>query len=158
MPYKVSNTVKKYILKCHLLLKGLAQKSPKSLSHINMKLSQYKEGVINFLLLSRFILLSALAFQTSRQPSSFSKGSFRCVLYFFGMQNWHTFLPLPNSHKDTKHLHVLGLRIRNLQKLNSFFVNTLYGKNTAKIGFCFFFFCCSKTKIYTAMVMVLRVI
>lgn len=151
MPYKVSNTAKKYILKCHFLLKGLAEKSSKSLSHINMKLPQYKEGVINFLLFSRFVLLSALAFQTSRQPSSFSKGSFRCVLYLFGMQNWHTFLPLPNSHKG----HETPSWMRNLQKLNSFFVNTLCGKNTAKIGFFFF---CSKTKIYTAMVMVLRVV
>jgi hypothetical protein len=40
------------------------------------------------------------------------------------------------------------------------FSNTLYGKNTAKIVFCCCFCCCSKTKkyIYTAMVMVLRMI
>lgn len=121
MPYKVSNTVKKYILKCHLLLKGLAQKSPKSLSHINMKLPQYKEGVINFLLLSRFVLLSALAFQTSRQPSSFSKGSFRCVLYFFGMQNWHTFLPLPNSHKGHETPSCVGVKNQKSTKTQFIF-------------------------------------
>lgn len=45
----------------------------------------------------------------------------------------------------------LKLRTRNLQKLNSCFLNTLYGKNTAKI-----FFFCSKRKKYTAMVTVLR--
>lgn len=45
----------------------------------------------------------------------------------------------------------LKLRTRNLQKLKSCFLNTLYGKNTAKI-----FFFCSKRKKYTAMVMVLR--
>lgn len=121
MPYKVSNTAKKYILKCHFLLKGLAQKSPKSLSHVNMKLPRYKEGVINFLLLSRFVLLSVLAFQTSRQPSSFSKGSFRCVLYFFGMQNWHTFLPLPNSHKGHETPSCVGVKNQKSTKTQFIF-------------------------------------
>lgn len=66
--------------------------------------------------------------------------------------------PHPNYHlqrtNDDKHLYVLGFRLksrtRNLQKLNSCFLNSLYGKNTAKIFFC------SKRKKYTAMVTVLR--
>lgn len=57
---------------------------------------------------------------------------------------------------DEKHLHMLGfrltLRTRNLQKLNSCFLNTLYDKNTAKIFFC------SKRKKYSALVTALTMI
>lgn len=68
-------------------------------------------------------------------------------------------LPLLRTSNNLQHTddekHVSGfrlkLRTRNLQKLNSCFLNTLYGKNTAKI-----FFFCSKRKKYTAMVPVLR--
>lgn len=60
------------------------------------------------------------------------------------------------QHTDEeRHLDMLGFRLkwrtRNLQKLKSCFLNTLCGKNTAKI-----LFLCSKRKKYTAMVMVLR--
>lgn len=112
---------KEIYFKMSFSVERLAQKSPKSLSHVNMKLPQYKEGVINFLLLSRFVLLSALAFQTSRQPSSFSKDSFRCVLYFFGMQNWHTFLPLPNSHKGHETPSCVGVKNQKSTKTQFIF-------------------------------------
>lgn len=47
---------------------------------------------------------------------------------------------------DEKHVSGFGLKLRtrNLQKLNLCFLNTLYGKNTAKI----FFFLFKEEKIY----------
>lgn len=79
--------------------------------------------------------------------------------FLFGMQGWNE----SSSYIQTAVFYVqmmkhtftcwglrLKLRTRKLQKLNSCFLNTLYGKNTAKIFFC------SKRKKYTAMVMVLR--
>lgn len=146
----------------NILMKALSADNPINLQTVikYTKLPQcsQKGNVLAFLLCPDHSAVTLRLFGLlGERLCSFTKMPLGGALRSCGRRAWAAVLILHANRQRTDgegRRQVLGvrpkLRTRNLRKLNSWFLNTLYGKNTAKIFFC------SKRKKYTAMVTVLR--
>lgn len=130
----------------NILMKRLVADSPINLYVKYMKLPQYRQKV-TFSLCSGQQCSCVLGLRSSSaHPLSFPLFTVRpSLLRHTGLERQAcSYTPVTNclQHTDDERRphrlwFRLKLRTRNLQKLKSCFLNTLYGKNTAKILFLF---------------------